>query len=41
MINERAARFITGDQNREHSKTNTNMKTLGWAPLSERRAKNN
>ena len=39
MINKRAARFITGNHKREHGNTNKNMKTLGWSPLSERRAK--
>ena len=40
MINKRAARFITGNHIREHGNTNKNMETLGWSPLSERRAKN-
>ena len=39
MINKRAARFITGNFVREHGNTNKNMETLGWSPLSERRAK--
>ena len=38
-INKRAARFITGNFNREHGNTTKNMKILGWPPLSERRSK--
>ena len=38
-INERAARFVTGNYKREHGNTNKNMETLGWPPLSERRSK--
>ena len=39
MINKRAARFVTGNHNRTHGETQRNMQTLGWDPLSERRAK--
>ena len=38
-LNKRAARFVTGNYTREHGNTNLNMKTLGWPPLIERRAK--
>ena len=38
LINKRAARFVTGNHRREHGNTNKNMKSLGWSPLSERRA---
>ena len=40
LLNKRAARFITGNNTRVHGNTCKNMKALGWAPLSERRAKN-
>ena len=36
-INKRAARFITGNYNREPGNTQKNMLTLGWSPLLERR----
>ena len=39
MINKRAARFVTGNHIRTHGETSRNMRTLGWTPLSERRAK--
>ena len=39
LINKRAARFITGNHLREHGNTKKNMMSLGWTPLSERRAK--
>ena len=38
-INKRAARFITGNYNREPGNTQKNMLTLGWSPLLERRKK--
>ena len=38
-INKRAARFVTGNHTREHGNTRKNMKSLGWQPLQERRAK--
>ena len=40
LLNNRAARFITGNHTREHGNTHKNMIALGWSPLSERRAKN-
>ena len=40
LLNKRAARFITGNRIREHGNTLKNMKTLGWSPLSEKRAQN-
>ena len=39
LINKRAARFITGNHKREHGNSKKNMMSLGWSPLSERRAK--
>ena len=39
LINKRAARFVTGNHIRTHGETSRNMRTLGWTPLSERRAK--
>ena len=39
LINKRAARFITGNNIREHGNSRKNMMSLGWSPLSERRAK--
>ena len=39
LIHKRAARFITKNYNREHGSTKQNMMSLGWSPLSERRAK--
>ena len=38
-INKRAGRFILGNYKFEHGSTKTNMNTLGWPPLQERRAK--
>ena len=38
-VNKRAARFVTGNHNRVHGETEKNMRTLGWPPLSERRAR--
>ena len=40
LLNKRTARFITGNHTREHGNTLKNMKTLGWSPLSEKRAQN-
>ena len=39
LINKRAARFVTGNQVREHGNTDKNMKTLGWPTLKDRRSK--
>ena len=38
-IYKRAARFVTNNQIREHGNSKKNMMSLGWSPLSERRAK--
>ena len=39
QINKRAARFVTGNNLREHGQTLKNMVTLGWPPLSDRRGR--
>ena len=39
LIYKRAARFITNNHTKEHGNTKKNMMSLGWSPLSERRAK--
>ena len=39
LINNRAARFVTGNNLREHGNTLKNMETLGWPPLQQRRFK--
>ena len=39
LLNKRAARFVTGNNIREHGNTEKNMKLLGWPPLADRRSK--